>query len=65
MPKKILVVDDDAKVVELVRLYLEKNHFQVLVAHDGLQAVDTARRRIDRGDLTCNSACKPACSWCS
>jgi DNA-binding response OmpR family regulator len=30
--KKVLVVDDDIKTVELVRLYLDRDGYQVLTA---------------------------------
>jgi DNA-binding response OmpR family regulator len=49
MSRKILVVDDDRKTVDLLRLYLEKDGYQVLVAHDGRQALDLTRQR--RPDL--------------
>jgi len=42
---KILVVDDDKKIVELVTLYLKRDGYQVLAAFDGRQAIDLARRR--------------------
>jgi DNA-binding response OmpR family regulator len=38
----ILVVDDDRKTVELVRLYLERAGFTVRVAYDGQQALGLA-----------------------
>jgi DNA-binding response OmpR family regulator len=41
--KKILVVDDEASVVKLVRFLLEKNGFEVYVAYDGKEAVDMAK----------------------
>jgi DNA-binding response OmpR family regulator len=37
----ILVVDDDAKIVRLVRMYLEREGFRVLDAADGRQALAT------------------------
>lgn len=43
--RKILVVDDDRKIVDLVRLYLEKDGYRVLVAYDGLEALQIARQR--------------------
>jgi len=46
---KILVVDDDRKIVDLVRLYLERDGYRVLVAYDGLKALELARQR--RPDL--------------
>jgi DNA-binding response OmpR family regulator len=36
----ILVVDDDAKIVRLVRTYLERDGFQVVTAADGPAALD-------------------------
>jgi DNA-binding response OmpR family regulator len=45
MPRKVLLVDDDRKTVDLVRLYLEKDGYQVLVAYDGQTALDLARHR--------------------
>ena len=44
--RKVLVVDDDRKTVELVRLYLEKDGYQVLCAYDGQQALELARHRL-------------------
>jgi DNA-binding response OmpR family regulator len=46
---KILVIDDDRKIVDLVRAYLEKDGYQVLAAYDGLQALELARQK--RADL--------------
>ena len=40
----ILVVDDDQKLVEVVRLYLERERYQVLVAYDGITALALARQ---------------------
>jgi DNA-binding response OmpR family regulator len=37
--KTILVVDDERNIVELVRLYLEKEGFNVVAANDGEQAL--------------------------
>ena len=38
----VLVVDDDRKLVSLVRMYLEREGFRVLAAYDGAQALDLA-----------------------
>jgi DNA-binding response OmpR family regulator len=43
MKPTILVVDDDRKTVDLIRLYLEKDGYRVLVAYDGRSAIDIAR----------------------
>ena len=40
MKVKILVVDDDANICELLRLYLEKEGFEVIVAHNGSKAME-------------------------
>lgn len=42
---KILVVDDDRKTVELIRLYLEREGYIVITAYDGRQALDLIRQR--------------------
>ena len=47
--KRILVVDDDAKTVELVRLYLSRDGYKVLTAYDGIEALRLARE--SRPDL--------------
>ena len=49
MAQTILVVDDEARIVKLVRDYLERAGFDVLAAHDGEMALQVARR--DRPDL--------------
>jgi DNA-binding response OmpR family regulator len=36
----VLVVDDDRKIVQLVRTYLERDGHRVVAAHDGLRALD-------------------------
>jgi two-component system alkaline phosphatase synthesis response regulator PhoP len=41
--KKVLVVDDDAKTVELVKLYLNRDGYRVLTAYDGIEALRLAR----------------------
>jgi len=41
---KILIVDDDPNIVELVKLYLEREGYRVLVAYDGLEALSLARQ---------------------
>ena len=42
MCDKILIVDDDENICELLRLYLEKDGFETVVANDGEQAVKYA-----------------------
>ena len=43
---KILVVDDDPNVVDLVRLYLERDGHEVLIANDGVAGLETAREEL-------------------
>jgi len=40
----ILIAEEDKKTASLVALYLEREDFQPLVAYDGLQALELARR---------------------
>ncbi|MBI1282365.1 MAG: response regulator [Anaerolineaceae bacterium] len=42
--QRILVVDDDREIVRLVRAYLEKERYQVLIANDGQTALHMVRR---------------------
>jgi len=41
--RKILVVDDESKVCDLVRAYLEKDGFEVILSGNGKDAVEKAR----------------------
>ncbi len=41
----VLVVDDDHKLVSLVRMYLERDGFRVIAAYDGPQALDMFARQ--------------------
>ncbi|MDP3880406.1 MAG: response regulator transcription factor [Dehalococcoidales bacterium] len=41
--KRVLVVDDDSKTVELVKLYLNRDGYRVLTAYDGIEALRLAR----------------------
>jgi len=45
MNRKILVVDDDKKIVELVSLYLRRDGYGVLAAYDGREALELARQK--------------------
>ena len=47
--KRVLVVDDDVKTVELVKLYLNRDGYRVLTAFDGVEALRLARE--SRPDL--------------
>jgi DNA-binding response OmpR family regulator len=42
--KTVLVVDDDHKLIALVRMYLEREGFQVVAAYDGPQALEVFKR---------------------
>ena len=37
--KKVLIVDDDTNICELLRLYLEKDGFDTVIANDGEAAI--------------------------
>ena len=43
--RPILIVDDDHKIVHLVRTYLEREGFSVVTAADGLAAIAAAREQ--------------------
>ena len=42
--EKVLVVDDDTNICELLRLYLEKEGYTVSIANDGMSALQTFNR---------------------
>jgi DNA-binding response OmpR family regulator len=42
---RVLIVDDERKTVDIVRLYLEKDGYKVLTAYDGREALDAARQK--------------------
>ncbi|WP_088553643.1 response regulator transcription factor [Calderihabitans maritimus] len=41
-----MVVDDDENICELVRLYLTKENFEVVVVHDGLTALEKIEEEV-------------------
>lgn len=43
--EKILIVDDDINICELLRLYIEKDGFTVIIANDGATAVKMFREQ--------------------
>lgn len=45
MPRKILIIDDDVKIVEMLKIYLEKEGFEIVTAFDGWQAVEVSREQ--------------------
>jgi len=49
MPQRVLIVDDDRQIVRLLRAYLEKDGYRVLVAYDGGSALHMLRG--ERPDL--------------
>lgn len=40
---KVLIADDDPNVCEIVRLYFEQNQMQVIITHNGKQAIELVR----------------------
>ena len=44
MQYKILIVDDDENICELLNLYLKKDGFETVMAFDGMQAVEYAEK---------------------
>ncbi len=43
--KKVLVVDDDKNICELLKLYLQKEGFELFFAYDGSEAVNIAKEK--------------------
>lgn len=44
MNTKILIVDDDTNICELLRLYIEKEGYSTVIANDGAQALELFNR---------------------
>lgn len=44
MPQTILLVDDERRMVSLLKSYLEQEGYRVITAHNGREALDAARR---------------------
>ena len=55
--KKILVVDDEAEIVELISMVLEDGDYFVLSAYDGEQALEIVRE--ERPDLVLSDVMMP------
>lgn len=49
MSKKILIVDDEIQLVEMVRIRLEAAGYEVIAAYDGQEGLDKAKK--DKPDL--------------
>jgi two-component system, OmpR family, alkaline phosphatase synthesis response regulator PhoP len=47
MPKRILIVDDEPDIIRLLKYNLEKEGFEVLVANDGIKAIERAGEHPD------------------
>lgn len=45
--KRILVVDDEPELVEMIKLRLEANDYDVITAYDGEQALDIVKEKPD------------------
>jgi len=43
---KILVIDDDVKICEVIKLYLEKEGFEVVVAHNGMDGISVFKNEM-------------------
>ena len=52
MAKKVLVVEDDSNIAELLRLYLEKDGFDVFLAADGGEGIRRAQELLSKTSLS-------------
>jgi len=46
MPQKILVADDELDIRNLIKIILEKHHYQVTVATNGVEALEKAENEL-------------------
>ena len=40
MPRKVLIIEDDKNIADLIRLYLEKESMECQVSNDGLEGLE-------------------------
>ena len=52
----VLVVDDEIRIIRFVRINLEMEGFEVIEAHDGLEALDKVRKIARCGHSGCQNA---------
>ena len=57
MPKKILIVEDEANIRELLRLYLEREGYTVLEAENGVEGIK--KWKSDKPDMLLLDVMKP------
>ena len=44
MPQKVLIIEDDTHIAELLQMYLNKEGFDVSIAGDGVRGVELAEQ---------------------
>lgn len=44
MAKRILIVDDEAQLVEMVKMRLESAGYEIITAHDGQEGLEKAKK---------------------
>jgi len=44
MAKKILIVDDEVQLVEMIKMRLEASGYEIIFAHDGQDGLDKAKK---------------------
>jgi two-component system KDP operon response regulator KdpE len=65
-PTRVLVIDDDADMTEMLRLILEPNAFEVNVSRSGVEGIESAHRMnpevvildLSMSDMDSGQACK-------
>lgn len=43
--KRILVVDDEKQLVDMLKMRLEANNYEVIAAYDGMEALECSRKQ--------------------
>ena len=57
MKKKVLIVDDETEIVDLILMILDDGHIQLFAAYDGVQALEIVREH--RPDLVLSDVMMP------
>ena len=57
MARKVLIVEDDSNIAELLHLYLEKEGFETAVAGDGGKGLNQSVALAKAGAAVCHAGC--------
>ena len=63
MKQKILIVEDEPEIAELIRMHMDRNGFQTTVVHSGKAGIDEIARSMPDCVLRASLARHGGCPW--